>query len=45
MWSGEEPTAKIDVLPFALVLLEIVVGVPVFGKTSTPKKLGNRSEM
>jgi serine/threonine protein kinase len=40
MLSGEERTAKIDVFSFALILFEIVVGLPVFGGTSTPEEPG-----
>jgi serine/threonine protein kinase len=38
--SGEERTAKIDVFSFALILFEIVVGLPALGKTSTSEGLG-----
>jgi hypothetical protein len=40
MRSGEERTAKIDVFSFALILFEIVVGLPVLGKTSSSEELG-----
>jgi serine/threonine-protein kinase len=38
--SAEERTAKVDVLSFALILFEIVVGLPALGKTSTSEELG-----
>jgi serine/threonine protein kinase len=37
--SGEECTAKIDLFSFALILFEIVVGLPALGKTSTSEEL------
>jgi serine/threonine protein kinase len=40
MLSGEERTAKIDVFSFALILFEIVVGLPALGETSTSEQLG-----
>jgi serine/threonine protein kinase len=43
MRSGQERTAKIDVFSFALILFEIVVGLPALGRTSTSEKLGKLS--
>jgi hypothetical protein len=40
MLSGEERTAKIDVFSFALILFEIVVGLPALGRTSPPEEPG-----
>jgi serine/threonine protein kinase len=40
MRSGEERTAKIDVFSFALIMFEIVVGVPALGMTSPSEELG-----
>jgi serine/threonine protein kinase len=39
MRSGEERTAKIDVFSFALILFEIVVGLPALEKTNTSEGL------
>jgi serine/threonine protein kinase len=38
--SSEESTAKIDVLSFALILFEIVIRLPVVGRTSASEELG-----
>jgi serine/threonine protein kinase len=40
MLSDEERTAKTDVFSFALILFEIVVGLPALGRTSPPEELG-----
>jgi serine/threonine protein kinase len=40
MLSGEERTPKIDVFSFALILFEIVVGLPAIGRTSTSEESG-----
>jgi hypothetical protein len=40
MMTGEERTAKTDVFSFALILFEIVVGLPALGRTSTPEEPG-----
>jgi serine/threonine protein kinase len=40
MMYSEERTAKIDVFSFALILFEIVVGLPALGRTSTPEEPG-----
>jgi serine/threonine protein kinase len=40
MLPGEERTAKIDVFSFALILFEIVVGLPALGRTSPSEELG-----
>jgi serine/threonine protein kinase len=40
MMSSEERTAKIDVFSFALILFEIVVGLPAFGRTGSPEDPG-----
>jgi serine/threonine protein kinase len=37
---GQECTPKIDVFSFALILFEVVVGVPALGRTSTSEELG-----
>jgi hypothetical protein len=39
MLSSEERTAKVDVFSFALVLFEIVAGLPALGKTSVSEEL------
>jgi serine/threonine-protein kinase len=40
MRSGEKRTAKIDAFTFALILFEIVVGLPALGRTSASEELG-----
>jgi hypothetical protein len=40
MLSGGERTAKIDVFSFALILFEILVGLPAIGRTSASEELG-----
>jgi hypothetical protein len=40
MRAGEERTAKIDVFSFALILFEIVVGLPALGRTNASEELG-----
>jgi serine/threonine protein kinase len=39
MLSGEERTAKIDIFSFALILFEIVVCLPVIGRTHASEDL------
>jgi serine/threonine protein kinase len=37
---GEDRTASIDIVSFALILFEIVVGLPAVGRTSASEELG-----
>jgi hypothetical protein len=40
MRPGSERTAKVDVFSFALILFEIVIGLPSLGRTGTSEELG-----